>query len=180
VLVLVSTVSVFKFAPMALDPAFGAIGGMRAGCFPPHAGPWSWRHPCAASPTPGPGARQPAPRPLARVARRRPRRPTPDTGHGPWIWPITWSDAGPPTGSRCGARKTWQRHSGDRVRADGHRQSGGSALVLGAAGRARPTAHRQGGTRWSSGCWGCESVCVWLVVVLSSYPIVYQVIRIGS
>src|SRR5262245_23436436 len=164
----------------ALDPAFGAIGGIRAGFFPPQVVPWSWHHPCSASPTRCPGARQTGPRPLARVSRRRPQRPTPDTGHGPWIWHITRSDSGPPTGSRCGARKKWHRHSGDPVRADGHRQSGGYSLVRGAAVRARSTAHRKYGTPWSSGCWGCESVCVWLVVVVSSYPRVYQVIRIGS
>jgi hypothetical protein len=98
----------------ALDPAFGAVGRIRPGFFPLQAAPWSSRRPCSARPSQCPGARQTVPPPLASVARKRPLRPTPETGHGQWIWHITRSGAGLPTGIPSGGRKTWHRHSGDQ------------------------------------------------------------------
>src|SRR5262245_60944361 len=38
----------------ALDPAFGAVGRIRPGFFPPRGVPWSSPRPCTASPTPCP------------------------------------------------------------------------------------------------------------------------------
>src|SRR5712691_3467601 len=164
----------------ALDPTFGAVGRIRAGFFPPQAAPWSSRRPCSASASQCPVARQTVPPPLARVSRRRLRRPTPETGRGRWIWHTIRSDSRLPIGSRYGERKTWHRHSGDLVRVDARHQSGGCSPVPGAAVRGQPRAPQRYGTRWSCGCWVYESVYVSLVVVMYSYPIVYQVIRIGS
>ena len=145
----------------ALDAAFGAVRGIRTGFFPPRAAPWSSPRPCSARPNQSPSARQTVRPLLARGAGRHPLRPRLEIGRRPWIWHITPSDSGLPIGSPCGARKKWHRHSGDRGRAAGRRQSGGYSPVLAAAVRARPTVHRKRGSRWSSGYSGFSHVFVW-------------------
>ena len=105
--------------------------------------------------------------PAGQSFRRRSLRPMPETGRGRWIWHITRSDSGLPIGSPCEARRTWPRHSGDPVRADGRRQSGGYSPAPGAAARGRPIAHRKYGTQWLCGCWACAPAFVWVIVISS-------------
>jgi hypothetical protein len=62
----------------------------------------------------------------------------------------------------------------------GRRQNDEYAPIPGAAARGRSRAHQRSETRWSYGCRGYEPVCVAAVIVMSSCPIVYQLIRIGS
>src|SRR5215831_9872968 len=89
----------------ALDPAFGAIGGVGAGFFPRQGAPCSWPHPCLASANRCLAVRRTGQPPFARVSRRHPLRPTAETDHARWTWDLTRSGSRLPIGSLSGGRK---------------------------------------------------------------------------
>src|SRR5262245_761494 len=103
----------------ALDPAFGAIGGIGTSS-PPRVAPWSARRPCSASASQCLAARHTGLPPLARGAGTRPPQPTPETGRGRWIWHIIRSAAALPIGSLSAGRKKWHRRSDDQTPGAAH------------------------------------------------------------
>src|SRR5262249_25860624 len=68
----------------ALDPAFGAVGGVWAGFFPPREALWSSRRPCSASASQCLAARQTGLPLFAKVSRRPPLLPIAETGRAQW------------------------------------------------------------------------------------------------
>src|SRR5262249_43780323 len=125
----------------AFAPALAPLGRIGAGFFPRPAELWSWPHPYLATASRCPATRQTALRPLARVSKRRLRRPTAGSDHEPWSGGKGRWRPRQPTDSRYATRRRWHRHTADRACAAYPRQTAGCSGAWGASTAAGSTAH---------------------------------------
>src|SRR5215469_13947831 len=141
--------------------------------------PWSWLHPDSANSSRFLVTRQIARLPPAKSAGIRPLRPILESDHAQWSERTDWWPPMPSIARPCATRKRWHRHSGGRARAVALLQSDAYWDAPATAGATPPTIHPRRRIRWSCDCLVCVVVRVWLVL-LGSYPLFYQVIRIGT
>src|SRR5215510_11086743 len=123
----------------ALDAALGPVRGIGPGVFPPPGELWSLPHPCSATASRSPSARQTVLPPLSITSGIPPPPPIPESDHGRWNGDISPWHPRLPTDSPCARRKRWHRRTADRRPGGGRHQSDGysrvSALWAGAPTR---------------------------------------------
>jgi hypothetical protein len=165
----------------ALDPAFGPIGGIGAGFFPPQAEPSSSPRPCSASSSLTPLAHQIAPPPLATASGTPPPPPIPESGRGRWNGNINRWRPMPPTDSPGARRRRWRRHTNDPEPGVAPHQSGACFRAWARLPAARSRVHPRPGS-WSSLCSRPPAGAFLPSLLLVSCSVGYQkvVIRIGS
>jgi hypothetical protein len=126
----------------AFDPAFGPVGGIGPGVFPPPRALWSSPRPYSASASQSPSAHQTAPPPPSTASGTPRLPPILGTGHEPWNGDTNRWHLRRPIGSPCVRRKRWHRHTADRGPGAARHQndacSHASALSLPVPPRGRP------------------------------------------
>jgi len=123
----------------ALDAAFAPIRGVGAGFFPRPTALWSGHRPYLTTASLRLSAPRTAPRPRARVAKTRLRRPNAESDRGRWSGDTSPWRLRRPTDSRCAARSRGRRHPADRGCAACRRQTEGCSRAAEFRPAARPT-----------------------------------------